>query len=170
MKWMMEKMENNLSNGMEEIISTLYNYIQDSWEVPMSGGKCWIEKERTLDMLDELRANIPNDIKAAQEIVERRNEILSSGKREAEIVRKQAEEYARQLVNESDIVVASRKKANEIISMAENRSNELKKVASIYCEDAMKNTEESLVSVLENIRKARQQFRSLSTRHNEEQE
>ena len=86
------------------------------------------------------------------------------------IIKKQAEEYARQLVNESDIVVAARRKANDIIAMAENRANELKKLSTNYCDDAMKSTEDSITTVLEDIRKARQQFRSLNAKRPDTQE
>lgn len=163
-------MENNFSNGIEELINTLYTSIQDAWGFPLNADKCVIERERTLDILDEIRANLPADLKTAQDIVERRNDLLASGKREAEIIKKQAEEYARQLVNESDIVVAARRKANDIIAMAENRANELKKLSTNYCDDAMKSTEDSITTVLEDIRKARQQFRSLNAKRPDTQE
>lgn len=166
------KMENNFSNGLEELINTLYNMVQEAWAVPLSADKCLVERERVLDILDEMKANLPGDLKTAQEIVERRNELLASGKREAEAIKKQAEEYARQLVKDDEIVVAARKKANDLISVAEMRSKELKKVANDYCDEMLKKSEDSLITVLDEIRKSRQQFRAIgaSRRMPEEQE
>ncbi|MFR4414110.1 MAG: hypothetical protein ACLT4C_01865 [Butyricicoccus sp.] len=66
-----------------------------------------------LDMLDELREALPNDLQQAQEIVAKRSE-MPSGKREAEAIRRQAEEDARQMVSETEIVRAARRKAKEV--------------------------------------------------------
>lgn len=160
------KMENNFSNGLEELINTLYNMVQEAWAVPLSADKCLVERERVLDILDEIKTSLPSDLKTAQDIVERRNELLASGKREAEAIKKQAEEYARQLVKDNEIVVAARKKANDMITLAETRSKELKKVANDYCDEMLKKSEESMITVLDELRKSRQQFRAIgASRH-----
>ena len=98
----------------------------------------------------------------ARDIVERRNDVFSAGKREADAIKKQAEEYARTLVNENEIVAEARKKANEMIVAAETRARELKKAANEYCEDTMKRTEEVVAQALDEVRKSRQQFRQIA--------
>ena len=80
------------ANTIDEMVTTLYEMIQDAGGIPLMGDRCVIEREKALDILDEIRANIPSDLKMAREIVEKRNEMITAGKREAEVIRKQAEE------------------------------------------------------------------------------
>ena len=102
--------------------------------MPLGRDKCLIERERVLDILDELRVNLPGEIKAARDVVEKRNELLAEGKREAESIRKQAEEKAAQLLNNNELVAQARQKSTEILNNAETKSRELKLAASNYCD------------------------------------
>ena len=101
-------------------------------------------------------------MKTAQDIVEKRSEMLASGKREAESIRRQAEEDARQMVSETEIVVAARRKAKEVQGNAEIQARELRRVTNEYCEDTLKRTEEAVALSLEEIRKVRQRFKSIA--------
>ena len=151
-----------MANTLEELVNSLYDMVHDAWAVPLGADKCVIEREKALDILDEIRETMPQDLKMARDIVERRNDVLSAGKREADAIKKQAEEYARTLVNENEIVAEARKKANEMIVAAETRARELKKAANEYCEDTMKRTEEVVAQALDEVRKSRQQFRQIA--------
>lgn len=153
-----------MAGALEDLVNSLYEMIQDAWALPLGGDKCVIERERVLDILDEIRATMPSDLKVARDIVERRNEVIAAGKREADAIKKQAEEYARQLINENEITLEARKRANDMVANAEQKSRELKKVANEYCEDTLKRTEEAVSQALEEVRKSRQQFRVVAKR------
>ncbi len=101
----------------------------------------------------------------AQDIVEKRNELIAAGKREADALKKQAEEAARTMVSETEVVKAARAKAKEILVNAETQSRELHKAANMYCEDTLKRTEESVALGLEEVKKARQRFRDLASKN-----
>ena len=115
---------------LDELINSMYDMVQDAKGIPLAGEKCILERDRLLDLLDELRATLPNDLKTAQDIVEKRSEMLASGKREAESIRRQAEEDARQMVSETEIVVAARRKAKEVQGNAEIQARELRRVTN----------------------------------------
>lgn len=151
-----------MAAALEDLVNTLYEMVQDAWAMPLGADKCVIERDKVLDILDELRANLPSDLKMARDIVEKRNEVLAAGKREADALKKQAEEYARQMVAESEIVREAKKKSAEIIGNAEIKSRELRRVANAYCEDTLKRTEESVVIALDEVKKARQRFKQLA--------
>ena len=70
--------------GIEEIISTLYEMVQDARNVPLSSDKCMIERDRVLDLLDEISNRMPGELKQARTIVESRSEVINNAKREAE--------------------------------------------------------------------------------------
>lgn len=149
-------------NAIDELVTTLYEMIQDAGGIPLMSDRCVIEREKALDILDEIRANIPSDLKMAREIVEKRNEVITAGKREAEVIRKQAEELARQKVSDNDIMNEARHRSAEMISTAESRAKELMGAANAYCDDAMKRTEEAIAQALEEVKTSRVNFRQAS--------
>ena len=55
---------------MEDIISTLYDMVQDARSVPLASDKCILERDKVLDMLDEIIAQLPVELKQARTIVE----------------------------------------------------------------------------------------------------
>lgn len=142
-------------NAIDELVNTLYQMVQDAGNLPLMADRCIIEREKTLDILDEVRANMPSDLKMAREILEKRNEVMQAGKREADTIRKQAEDAATRKINENDIMLAARKKAAEIISTAEGRARELMSAANSYCDDAMKRTEDAVAQALTEIKTSR---------------
>ena len=73
------------NNGIEEIITTLYEMVQDAWSLPLGNEKCVVERDKVLDLLDEISNQLPGELKQAKTIVESRNEVITNAKREAEI-------------------------------------------------------------------------------------
>ena len=85
------------NNGIEEIITTLYEMVQDAWSLPLGNEKCVVERDKVLDLLDEISNQLPGELKQAKTIVESRNEVITNAKREAENILKQAEQRAKQI-------------------------------------------------------------------------
>lgn len=149
-----------MAGGIDELIDVLYGMIEEAWSMPLGKDKCVIEREKALDILDELRGNLPGEIKAARAIVEKRNDLIASGKKEADSLRRTAEEKARALVDSNSIAAQAKARAKEVGASAEAQAAELKKAASAYCDDVLRRTEESIEASLAEVRKIRAQFKS----------
>ncbi len=143
---------------LEDLVNSLYETIQDAKNVPLSGEKCIIEREQVLDILDEIRANLPSDLKMAREIVETRNAYMEEGRREAAELRSKAEEYVRKTVNESTIIAAANEQAQEIVANAEEQAAQIRQALERFCEERLNATEACAAASLDEIRKCRQQF------------
>ncbi len=152
-----------MAGGIDELIDVLYGMIEEAWSMPLGKDKCVIEREKALDILDELRGNLPGEIKAAREIVEKRNELIASGKKEADSVVRSAEEKARTLVDDNAISAQARARAKEVNAAAEAQTAELKKAAGAYCDDLLRRTEASIEASLAEVRKIREQFSAANT-------
>ena len=50
---------------IDELINTLYEMVEDAWSMPLGNDRCVLEREKVLDILDEVRANLPSDLKMA---------------------------------------------------------------------------------------------------------
>jgi len=153
-----------MAGGIDELIDVLYGMVEDAWSVPLGKDKCVIEREKVLDILDELRGNMPGEIKAAREIVEKRNELIAAGKKDADAIRKAAEDKARQVLSSSELTQQARKHAQEIVANAEKQAKELKAAANAYCGDLLKRTEESVSGSLSDLRKLRSEFNAVAGR------
>ena len=151
-----------MGNDVQELIDMLYNMITDAWGLPLGAEKCVIERDKVLDLLDEIKAQLPTELAEAKRLVSSRTEYVNNAKREAESMRKVAEQRARQLVDQEEVVRAAKIRANEIISTAEAKANELKRVANDYADDALRRTEEAISEALNEVRGSRSRFKTVS--------
>ncbi len=148
-------------HGIEEIISTLYEMIQDARSVPLSSEKCVIERDRVLDLLDEISNQLPGELKQARTIVESRGEVINNAKREAENILKQANLQAKQLVADDEIYRQAQEEANAMVQAAQDRIRELKGVTNDYVDDALKQTEQAIAEALNEVKESRAKFNAL---------
>ena len=81
-------------NTIESILNDIDELLEDSWSLPLSGGRCVVDAEKVRDLIDSIRMNMPNEIKQARAVVADRNQILSLAKGEAEALIRKAEERA----------------------------------------------------------------------------
>ena len=142
-----------------ELLDVLYGMVTEAWSVPLGNDKCIIEREKAIEIINEIKANLPSSIAEAQRLVAARDEFIGNAKREAEAMRKSAEEKARMLVDEQEITRVARAKSSEMISAAESKTAELRQMAADYVDDLMRQTEESLTASLDSIKTTRSSFR-----------
>ena len=147
-----------MENGVQELLQMLTTMISDAKNVPLSSERCILDREKALDLLDEIKAQLPNELGEARRLVTARNEFIGSAKREADSIRKVAEERARQLVDEEEILKMARAQSANILATAESKSNELRRIANDYAEDILRRTEESIANALSQIQQSRKQF------------
>ena len=150
------------NNGIEEIITTLYEMVQDAWSLPLGNEKCVVERDKVLDLLDEIRAQMPVELKRAQELVRARDEYVEAAKRDVERMMQKAEFEAKSKVSESEVLTAARAKGHDIVTRAEERSREMYRVANDYSEDVLRRTEEAVQMALDEVKQTRVRFRAAS--------
>lgn len=149
-----------MASGVEELLDILYEMIDEAKSVPLSSEKCMIERDRALDLLDDIRAQFPMELKEAKKLLENRAEYINAAKREADAMKKQAAEEARKMVEEDQLLNQARQKSAEMIRVAEERGRELRRAANEYCEDALRRTEEAVAEAFEEIKQSRIRFRA----------
>ena len=146
---------------MEDIISALYDMVQDARAVPLAADKCIVERDKVLDMLDEIIAQLPVELKQARTIVESRNELIGQARRESELLIKQATEKAEKMVTEEAIYQETMNKCREMIDQTQNRMAVLRRVSYEYMDDALRRTEEAIALSLGDVKDTRAKFAAL---------
>ena len=151
----------------EDIIGALYDMVQDARAMPLAADKCILERDRVLDMLDEIIAQLPGELKQSRTIVESRNELISQARREAESIIRNAQEEAKQLVTKENIYIEARRRAEELAEQAQNRILQLRKAANEYMDESLRQTEETIARALNEVRDTRVKFQSLTENREE---
>lgn len=146
---------------IEEMLSALYDMIQDARGVPLASDKCMVERDKVLDMLDEIISQLPVEIKQSKTIVESRNELIGQARREAENLIREAQEKADKLISEEAIYQETKRQCREMVQQTQTRMAELRKASNDYMDDALRRTEEAVAMSLEDVRDTRAKFKAL---------
>jgi dsDNA-specific endonuclease/ATPase MutS2 len=147
---------------IEEIITALYDMIQDSRALPLGADKCILERDKVLDMLDEIIAALPAELKQSRTIVESRNELIGQARRESESIIRDAQAKAEELVSREAIYMEAKRQCQLMYTQTQERITELKKASNAYMDDALRRTEEAIAQSLSEVQDTRAKFRALT--------
>jgi chromosome segregation ATPase len=147
---------------IEDIITALYDLVQDARSMPLAADKCILERDKVLDMLDEIIAQMPAELKQSRTIVESRAEIIGQAKREAENVIRKAQEEAEHLVSQQVIYEEAKRRCAEEVAQAKAQIASLRKVSNEYMDDALRRTEEAIAKSLGEVQETRAKFNALA--------
>ncbi|MBQ9648382.1 MAG: hypothetical protein IJV43_08495 [Oscillospiraceae bacterium] len=150
------------NRDVEYLIDMLYDMVNDAKNAAFSSEKCVIDRDEALDLLDEIRAGLPAELKRAQDLIQAKEDYVNSAKREVGRMMQQAEFDAKSKVADSEVLVAARERGHEIIQRAEERSNEMYRVVNEYTDDALRRTEEAIQAALNEVKESRVKFRAAS--------
>ena len=151
-----------MANDVQYLIDMLYEMIDGAKNVLMASDKCMIVREDALDLIDELKGQLPLELKKAQDLIRARDEFVENAKKEADKIRRQAELDAKTIVGESEIIRVARDKANEIIRRAEERARSITNVTNEYADDALRRATEALQLAQDELNESRSRFRAIS--------
>ena len=143
-----------------ELLDILYGMVNEAWGVPLGNDKCIIEREKAIDIINDIKAALPTSIAESKRLVAARDEFIGNAKREAESLRKSAEEQAAQLVDEQEIVRVAKEKSTAMLAEAEKKTSELRRLASAYVDDMMRKAEECLNDALLTVRQTQNAFKA----------
>ena len=140
--------------SIEELVDQIDDVLEQAVTLPLSGGKLLVDGEVIRRILDDIRLNLPKDIRQAERIVADRSQIISDAKREAETTIRVAEERSKIMVAKDEITRQATDRANDILTQAKMKAAEMRKAANDYVDDLMQRTDEAIAMNLSELRKA----------------
>ncbi len=146
---------------IEDMITVLYDMIQDARSMPLASDKCILERDKMLDMLDEIIAQLPGELKQSRTIVNSRNELIGQARREAESIIRQAQDKAKQLVSQEAIYEEAKRQCQEMIAQTQAQVAGIRKASNDYMDEALRKTEEAISQSLGDVQDVRVRFRAL---------
>ncbi len=142
---------------LDELLEQFDEVLDSGIKIP--GKKTVVDVEKLRAVVDDIRLNIPSEIKQARGIVADRADIITTAKHEADGIIRAAEERAKAMVAQEEIVKLSQEKAAEIIANAQAKSREMRKAAQDFVDDIMCRADEGLTANLAEVRKTRASLR-----------
>lgn len=130
-----------LLEEIEEIVDTAAGF-------PLTG-KIMVDSQELLEIVREIRAELPDEIQQAQWIKNERQRILDDAKKEYDSLIKVANEKADQLVDEHDITLRAKKRADEIMRVTEENVKNLKMDTFQYIDEVLYTFQEKITTMNE---------------------
>lgn len=149
---------------IEDLITSLYDMIQDARSVPLAADKCFVERDKALDILDEIIAQLPAELKQSRSIVESRNELIGQARREAENIIHRAREEAELLVSQQVIYQEAKNKCTEMVAQTKEQIDRLQQASNEYMDESLRRTEEAINQSLTEVQQTRAKFQALVTK------
>ncbi len=112
-------------------IDQIEELVANAQRMPI-GGKAIVDRQRLLDILDQIRIAVPNEVHEAQQVIEERGALLRDAEEEAQLLVARAEEHVTKLTGQHEIVRAAQVRAEEIAQEAELRAEE--RIAEVNAE------------------------------------
>jgi hypothetical protein len=115
--------------------------------------KIMIDEDRLLDLIDQMRLSIPEEIKTAQQIISQKDRILAQSSEEAARTINAAREKGIQMVERDNIVQSAKLRAEQIDSQAKENAAFIRKEADKYALETLINLQIKLERNLAEVRR-----------------
>ena len=103
-------------NDVNRLIDMLYERVEDAKSPALKPNLSMVDRDEILDLLDELRSQLPVELKRAQELLAAREKFVDEAKRDVERMMRQADLEAKSKVSDSEVLYAAKEKARKIIA------------------------------------------------------
>lgn len=136
------------------LIDRLEDLIANSRKVPLAGSVI-INEQSLYDLIDELRAAMPDELKQARWIVKERQEMIEEAEKEANRIVEEARDKADRMASEMEVVKIAEKKATDVVEAAQAREREIRLGAEDYADEMLANLEVNLGKLLTAVQRGR---------------
>ena len=143
------------------LIDKLDDLIHNAKPVPMSD-RVRVDKEEIYDILDQMRATIPEEIKQARWIVKERQEMLAEAKREVDRLLAEAREQAVREASQTEIVKIAEHQAQDIVDDARRQARETRLEMEDWADGILSTLEVNLDKFLSAVKRGRERLHERS--------
>ncbi len=144
---------------IEEILNKMDEMIEKSPQMPFSGKKCLVDSKKMSELIDDLRLNLPEILTEANEVVKDRGRIIKDAQIEADNIIKTAQERAKQILSQQEIIRQADEMAREMVATAQKKAAEFR-INTYRCLDEMlESTQKILAENLDDITSTRNTLR-----------
>ena len=145
-------------SNIDEILEQMDELLDKSATFPFASHKVLIDGERLRDLINDIRLNIPQEIKRAKLIDFDCERIIREAEQKAEQIVQRSEERAKALVANDAIVKEAKQKAIEMLTQAQTRSKEIRGATNEYVDSLLNNAEKFFTDTLNDVNRTKQEI------------
>ncbi|MEX1248551.1 MAG: hypothetical protein WEA61_08710 [Anaerolineales bacterium] len=134
-----------------QLVDRLEELFNHSRPIPLTNNVI-VDEDKMLDLIDQMRVAIPDEVKRAQKLIAERDRTIASAAEEAQRTLQLAKEKSQGLVERDSIVAAAENRAKEIQRQAELDADATRQEADDYVIEVLTNLEMELERVLNQVR------------------
>lgn len=125
------------------LLERIEDIIEDASKFPLSS-KVMIDKEEILEVINEIRLKLPDEINRASWVAKERQRILNEAQGEADELILKVQAQQKQLIEESEIMRLAQKQANQLLQDAEVKANQMKSGAYDYSDEILSKLQDRI--------------------------
>ncbi|HHT49992.1 MAG TPA: ATPase [Eubacteriaceae bacterium] len=144
------------------LLEQLEDAIESATGVPFSS-RVLVDGEEILSLIQDIRVNLPDEIKQAQWIKEERKKILIEAQKEAETITQEAENYIRKMVDDNEITKKAYQQAEDIIQKTQENAKEIRLGTNEYADSILLKLQNQLEELHKIIDENRKELKGLNS-------
>lgn len=141
-----------------KLLDEIEDIVEAGSGVPFSQ-KVMVDKFEILDMVNEIRIKLPDEIKQASWIKDERQRILADAQEDADNILKDANYKLEEIIDEHEVSKMAEQRAEEILNKAKNNAKDIRLGSMEYADGLLEDTQESLKQVITLLNENRKELR-----------
>jgi len=136
---------------IQHLVDRLEELLNSGKHVPFTG-QTLIEEQRALELIDQMRISIPEEIEKAKRVLRERDRVMAQANEEAARIRELAREKSETLIQRDAITQAAQARAASIIEQSRHEAETIRSEADQYVIDVLSDLEDALTRTLNVVR------------------
>lgn len=129
---------------IQHLVDRLEDLIDEGRHVPFSKFTL-IDEERALEIIDQMRISVPEQIEKASRLINQRDRLLAQANEEATRIVELARERSEELIKRDAVLQTAKSRAANIIEQAQREAEMIRADADAYVMDVLKELEAQLI-------------------------
>ena len=150
------------------LVDRLEALLNQSWRIPFTSNVV-IHEDDFLDIVDQMRVSIPEEVKQARRVSAERDHVLEQAQQEADRIIGLAQEQAGSLADDHEVMRSAYVKADEIVAEANRSAEGVMGEADVYVMESLSTLEEYLMRLLTTVRNGIRQVQDSGVLHESDQ-
>ncbi len=141
-----------------QIIEQILNEIAEARSVPLSRDGALVNRQEMINLLNELKKKLPEDILQANQLLDNKEAIIEEGRMAGQVLIDQARAEANRLISQTEIVQSATQRAQEILQQVDQELNSMRNETDKYIDARLANFEITLNRTLLAVRRGREKI------------
>lgn len=143
---------------LTNLVDELEDLVETASQIPLTG-KVMVDRQEFMEILNDIKAQMPGEISQAQKIYQDKDNIINGAHDEADKILSAARSHAEKVIDENELVIQAKDKAEQILTQANKESNEIRERVRDYADSLLENTQSNLAEIIRKLNENRQELR-----------